>query len=319
VFLIVSPRSRRILYVGDVMRRVLGYDTGAFLGRRWDAVTSLFVEEYRAAFDMAMKEYVRGTGRLTSISRIRKSSGKIVACEVGPFELAAGQAGECVITCRFASRGTAVRRERSLGARVRRDFALELHDGMAQDLFLCKGKLIGLRAPGSESNRRRLLADALSCFDDTTARFRGLLSAFPAIQPGSSALRIAVMGVTRWARKKYGLDVTFRATTALPSMDDPSSSLVLSATHELLTNVFKHSGQKTARVVLGREGNGLRLDVLDFGSGIAPPAPAGRNPSGLGLPGIGRRATELGGTVKIESAPGTLTRVSVILPRSGRR
>lgn len=128
-----------------------------------------------------------------------------------------------------------------------------------------------------------------------------------------------MMGATRWARRKYGLDVTFRMKTALPLMDDPSSSLVVSATRELLTNVFKHSGQKTARVVLGREGNGVRLDVLDFGSGIEPAAAGrrSRSSSGFGLPGIGKSAAELGGAVEIESAPGTRTRVSVILPRGG--
>lgn len=302
------------------MRTVLGYDAGAFLGRRWDAVTRILVDEYRAGFDLAVKEYVQGIGRLTTIVKVRKSSGKAIACEVGPFDPPPGLIGECLITCRFASHGTAPRaRKRGSPVPIRRDFARELHDGMAQDLFLCKGKLVALRAPGSESDRRRLLADALSCFDETTARFRGLLSTLPAVHAGTTGLRAAMMGATRWARRTYGLDVTFRAKTALPFMDDSSRSLVLSATRELLTNVFKHSGQKTARVMLGREGGSVRLDVLDFGSGIEPAAAARRSRSsaGLGLPGIGKRAAELGGAVEIESAPGTRTRVSLILPRGG--
>lgn len=320
ILLIISPRSHRILYVGDVVRTVLGYETSLFLGRRWDAVTPILAEEYRSGFELAMKEYVQGIGRLTAIVKVRKSSGKTVACEVGPFDLPPGLIGECLITCRFASHGTAARaRERGSRAPARRDFARELHDGMAQDLFLCKGKLVALRAPGSESDRRRLLADALSCFDETTARFRGLLTALPAVHSGTSGLRGAMMGATRWARRTYGLEVTFRVKTALPFLDDPSRSLVLSATREFLTNVFKHSGQKTARVMLGREGDAVRLDVLDFGSGIGPAAAAGRRrlSPGLGLPAIGKRAAELGGAVEIESAPGAHTRVSLILPGGG--
>jgi len=332
IFLIVSAKTQRVLYVGDAVHKALGYDTDMFLGRTWHVVTGILVDEYRKAFDLAIRESLRGRNRLTSLVKVRSSSGKAVDCEIGSFEPLSGHASERVITCRFASDRSAARmkteaapgsttaarrRETVLQPRLRRNIARELHETMAQDLFLCKGKLIALRQPHRERDRKRLLADALCCLDETTARFRNLLSSLPAVEGGSPGLRDSMMGAMRWARKKYGLEVTLRVKAEVPSLDDRANDLFLAATRELLTNVFKHSGQSSARVIIGPQGDGARLDVVDFGSGIGRVDSVHLRgaPSRLGLPGIRKRAEELGGGVEIESALGGRTCVSVILPR----
>jgi signal transduction histidine kinase len=327
IFLIISARTQRVLYVGDSIHTILGYDAVRFLGRSWEAVTGILVDEYRKVFNLVIGEYLKGRGRLSSLIKMRSFSGKAVDCEIRSAELLSAHAGERVITCRFASKRERARppvaparpREGGLHPRLRRDIARELHETMAQDLFLCKGKLIALRDPGRETNRARLLADALSCLDETTAHFRSVLSSLPAIGMTSPGLRDAMMGAMRWARKKYGLEVTLRVRTALPLLDNPANDLVLSATRELLTNVYKHSGQRTARVVIGPQGDGARLDVVDFGSGMEPAhgEHVRRTSPRLGLSGIRKRAEKLGGGVEIESSPGTRTRVSVFLPRGG--
>ena len=99
----------------------------------------------------------------------------------------------------------------------------------------------------------------------------------------------------------------------------------------LLSNAVKFTPEGGS-VVLGaarREDGGVTLTVADTGIGIAPEdmatvfAPFGRVESvmhrntdgtGLGLP-LARQFTELhGGTLTLESAPGTGTRVTVALP-----
>jgi len=45
VFLIISPKTRRLLSVGKPMRVPLGYSTDAFLGGKWDLVSALVVKE----------------------------------------------------------------------------------------------------------------------------------------------------------------------------------------------------------------------------------------------------------------------------------
>jgi signal transduction histidine kinase len=81
---------------------------------------------------------------------------------------------------------------------------------------------------------------------------------------------------------------------------------------ETLTNIAKHAHATTVGVVL-RNGDGeIRLEVGDDGRGIAP---ADRmKPSSFGLQGIEERMRHFGGTVNIDSQPGSGTVVRVAVP-----
>ena len=79
---------------------------------------------------------------------------------------------------------------------------------------------------------------------------------------------------------------------------------------EALTNIVKHGQAQLVQVRLGANSNRLHLQVLDNGKGFDP----GKNTSGFGLRGMRERATALGGTCQIWSAPGAGCRISVILP-----
>jgi signal transduction histidine kinase len=80
---------------------------------------------------------------------------------------------------------------------------------------------------------------------------------------------------------------------------------------EAVTNARKHSGSPKIEIVLNRQGDHVRLNVRDWGTGFqATPI----SESGLGLQGIRERVRLLGGTVAIDSEPGKGTRVSVELP-----
>ncbi|MEM1281888.1 MAG: ATP-binding protein, partial [Cyanobacteria bacterium P01_H01_bin.152] len=56
----------------------------------------------------------------------------------------------------------------------------------------------------------------------------------------------------------------------------------------------------------------LHLQVLDNGQGFDP----SQNTTGFGLRGMRERATNLGGSCQLWSAPGEGCRISVILPLS---
>src|SRR5439155_25884747 len=77
---------------------------------------------------------------------------------------------------------------------------------------------------------------------------------------------------------------------------------------EALTNVARHSGARTCTVSLKRD-KGLRVEVVDDGTGIV--APAGR---GVGLGSMRERAAELGGTFVVDSPPYGGTRIVARLP-----
>lgn len=64
-------------------------------------------------------------------------------------------------------------------------------------------------------------------------------------------------------------------------------------------------------MTLTREGTQVRLVVADAGSGFDPEQAHGE---GVGLASMGERARLLGGRLEIESAPGSGTRIEVVLP-----
>ena len=94
------------------------------------------------------------------------------------------------------------------------------------------------------------------------------------------------------------------------------SIMLFHATRELLFNVVKHAGVKSARVeVILRDGE-IRIEVADEGAGFDPAElRAGEGVSGkFGLFSIRERLGLLGGRLEIESAPGQGSRFTLIAP-----
>src|SRR5207247_1891028 len=88
---------------------------------------------------------------------------------------------------------------------------------------------------------------------------------------------------------------------------------------EALTNVAKHARATACRVYLQRPGHTILVTVEDNGVGfdVAAAEPSVRG-GGLGLVSIRERASQLRGTVRLESTPGNGTRVTVELPARPR-
>src|SRR2546421_11628186 len=88
---------------------------------------------------------------------------------------------------------------------------------------------------------------------------------------------------------------------------------------EALTNIAKHARATKCRVYLQRLANTVLITIEDNGAGfdLADVERAGGR-AGLGLIGIRERASQLRGTVRLESAPGKGTRLTVELPARSR-
>jgi signal transduction histidine kinase len=78
---------------------------------------------------------------------------------------------------------------------------------------------------------------------------------------------------------------------------------------EALANVARHADARHTAVTLERTGAELSVTVADDGRGVNPAAPRG-----VGLASVRERAEELGGTLRLERAPGGGTRLEVRLP-----
>ncbi|MFF9073977.1 sensor histidine kinase [Streptomyces sp. NPDC014872] len=80
---------------------------------------------------------------------------------------------------------------------------------------------------------------------------------------------------------------------------------------ELLQNISKHSGARSASVDVWRAGNRLMLQVTDDGRGGADPS------SGSGLAGLAERLDAVDGVLAVDSPTGGPTRITAELPWRG--
>ncbi|HEU5436626.1 MAG TPA: ATP-binding protein [Telluria sp.] len=85
---------------------------------------------------------------------------------------------------------------------------------------------------------------------------------------------------------------------------------------ESLSNVARHAGATEVRVALASDGTALTLRVQDNGVGMAlrTDGAYGADGHGYGLSGMRARAAAAGGTLSVESAPGTGTVILVQVP-----
>jgi len=73
--------------------------------------------------------------------------------------------------------------------------------------------------------------------------------------------------------------------------------------NELINNTLKHSGAKTARIVLSNNRNKISLRYTDDGIGFNPVIDYNHNGGKTGLKNLASRVESLGGTYKIKSNP----------------
>jgi signal transduction histidine kinase len=85
---------------------------------------------------------------------------------------------------------------------------------------------------------------------------------------------------------------------------------LLRTAQEALANVGKHAAATAVRMELRHDSGLMALAVTDDGQGFDPAAVRG----GYGLLGMRTRASSLGGTCTVRSAPGQGTTVRVELP-----
>lgn len=118
--------------------------------------------------------------------------------------------------------------------------------------------------------------------------------------------------LVKWFGEKHALTVTFESRPEIRNeIPEEIKIFVFNAAREMLFNVAKHAGVAEARLEVTYRSGRLRLSVEDRGSGVS--GSTSEN-SGFGLFSIKERVELLGGTLEIQSRPGTGTTVRVDIP-----
>ncbi len=197
----------------------------------------------------------------------------------------------------------------------RRRIARELHDEIGQTLTALSLGMGGLAnaAAGESSHLPERIEDLRRLAADGVAQLHHLVTDLRPSQLDHLGLAAALRSLVEEYQARFGLAVDFKIDGHRRRLPPEVELAVFRIAQEALTNVVRHAGVTTAQVQLNFAPDGVELCVCDQGVGFLLEATPGANRH-WGLLGMTERATQLGGSVTIDTAPGQGTRVTARLP-----
>jgi PAS domain S-box-containing protein len=195
----------------------------------------------------------------------------------------------------------------------RQRLARELHDSVSQALF---GIGLGAKTArtllerGQPERALKSIDYVLSLSETGTAEMKALIFELRPESLQSEGLVAALTKQLAALHARYGLH------TEVDLPDEPDVPLDVKEAlyrigQEAMHNTVKHAQAHALRVRLAHDPNVVTLEVHDDGAGFDP---GGAFPGHLGLRSMRERASRLGGTLSIDSAPGRGSSVRVAIP-----
>lgn len=195
----------------------------------------------------------------------------------------------------------------------RRRLANELHDSVGQNLSLISSRshiLSGI--DGLPPRALPLVSAILESASLAIAEVRALVGNLRPLHIDELGLTEALHSLLDRVSQASGIEFQCRIDNVDDVLKGSDATHLYRIVQEAATNVVKHSGARTARVVLERDLHAVRLFVGDSGRGV----PGGIHPNGagLGLTTMTERARLLSGELRIDSERNQGTCVRVELP-----
>ena|SRR5436190_12189595 len=198
----------------------------------------------------------------------------------------------------------------------RRSIARELHDEVGQVLTAIKVELgIAQRALEAAGADTGALRDAKTITDGALHTVRDLSRLLHPAMLDDLGLAATVDWYLKGFGKRHGVRIELLQDHMDERLKPEIEANAYRIVQEALTNVAKHAQASICRVFLQRLTHTLLVTVEDDGIGFRPEEVAVPGaPRGIGLVGIRERVAQLRGELRVESAPGKGTRLTVELP-----
>ena len=195
----------------------------------------------------------------------------------------------------------------------RRTIARELHDEIGQVLTVVKMELShSQRYIASLGGTPDSLADARAITDRALAAVRDISHFLHPAVLDDLGLPAAIDGYVQRINKHKDLRVEFKHEHMTDRLPSDMEIALYRIVQEGMTNVLRHANARRCAIELVKDEarSSVCLTIRDNGKGfdstvVIPPTPT----RGLGLVGIRERVAQLGGTLRVESAPGAGTRL----------
>jgi signal transduction histidine kinase len=199
-------------------------------------------------------------------------------------------------------------------------WARELHDDTLQELGGLKVLLEAARLAGDPDRMQAAVDQALAQIELSIRSLQGLITELRPAALDQIGLAPAVEALVKRVGATSGLEVDLDARLALEGgqhatrLDPEVEGVLFRLIQESLTNVMKHASATAVGVELVEANETVTLRVTDDGAGFD----TNQVSAGFGLVGMQDRASLIGGTLSVESAPGSGTTVRAEVPARHR-
>jgi PAS domain S-box-containing protein len=335
ILYLFDPRRKKLLYVNERIRSVLGYDVEELLGRERSPLRHLI---HPADLPLVREHFTQlehlADAETRSVEyRVRRADGHYAWLRSSDTVLqrdAKGDVSEIIGSAidvtdnrhlvedlkRISSRLLESQNEE------RRRIARELHDSTAQHLVALS---VGLARLDSLSRRDCPASDDQSELIMTLNELRQVArEAQQEIRTLSYLLHPPVlesMGLAESLRKfltgfgrRTGIRTRLTVSDTFSCGSHGISTALMRIAQEALINVFRHAKASEVRVTLTNRGRETVLEVVDDGKGMSPAVVSGSQEAelGVGVPGMRARVQQFRGDLQITSgANGTKIRASI--------
>lgn len=237
------------------------------------------------------------------LRRLARLMGEFNPLRPGPRgQVEAGVAEMTELTMAFNEMVDRLERERRESARQalaaqegeRRRVALELHDEIGQSLtgLLLELEHVSRQAPPE------LAGELLAARESARASLEEVRSIARRLRPEALddlGLRSALTHLAERIASQTELRVARRLAIDLPALSQEAELVVYRVAQEGLTNAVRHARARSVELHLERRGAGVRLRVIDDGSGLDGAT------EGAGITGMRERALLIGADLRVGS------------------
>jgi len=191
----------------------------------------------------------------------------------------------------------------------RRRLARDLHDEVNQSLtaILLRLEAVSQTAP---PELKRELADVKKLVNQAMGELVTLARQLRPTALDDHGLVSAIVSHTRRFSAQTGVAADVRVSGDPVDLESDQEIAVYRFAQEALSNIARHAAAKRVDVELSSNGHGLEVTVRDDGRGFDPHSSS----EGGGLSGMAERARLVGGKLRVASAPGHGTSLTLQVP-----
>lgn len=331
---IITNLDGRIAYANPAFLGLFGYtDLSSALGERAE---NLFVREDIEELREVADE-IADSGNRTREFIVRRKDGSAVTVETSSSEVHDGQGDVIGTMASFFDVTERKRREAEvqqhhrqlvrltermadLEEQERRRISSLIHDTVVQSLSLANIRLGAVSKALAESELERektQLETGREMIAEGISQCRLVMGDLTPPLLYEVGLGAALKQFANRIQRLQGISVEVEEITSIPVVPESLRGLLFQAARELVMNACKHAAPSAIRVRLTSSDREVQLSVRDDGAGFDPKLIERRQQEtagGFGLFSVRQRLNRHGGTLSVESQPGTGSELHIRLP-----